>query len=487
MNVHYIDGQWREGAGSSFDSIDPVAGRACWSGRAATVEDVDAAFVAARAALEGWADRTVEQRAAYIEAFVEQLREDRETFAKTISGETGKPMWESRTEVDAMLGKGPTSIAAYHERRAPVTVDVAGGRGHTFYKPHGVVAVFGPFNLPGHLPNGHIMPALIAGNTIVFKPSERTPGVASRMVELWHRAGLPPGVLNLVQGARETGQCIVGHSQLDGLFFTGSFAAGRAINRALADTPGKIVALEMGGNNPLIVDRVGDVEAAAYHTILSAFITAGQRCTCARRLILPEGAQGDDFLDRLVAMAGEVRVGGPHDEPEPFMGPVISAQAADGVLDAQQKLLQEGGKVILPMRRLERSSAMLTPGIVDVTDMSQRVDEEVFGPLLQVIRVRDFEAALDEANNTAFGLAAGLLSDDAARFDRFYKRIRAGVLSWNRQTTGASGKLPFGGVGQSGNHRPSGYFAADYSAYPVALLEREHLVMPEKTLPGVMR
>ncbi|MFW6059820.1 MAG: aldehyde dehydrogenase family protein, partial [Phycisphaeraceae bacterium] len=275
MSTHCIHDQWREGSGALLESRDPVTGDVCWSGRAAGADEVDAAFKAARGAFEAWADTTLEQRSACIEAFAEQLRGDYETFAETISTETGKPIWEARTEVDAMLGKAPTSIAAHRERRAPMRIDMKDGHGYTRYKPHGVLAVFGPFNLPGHLPNGHIMPALLAGNTIVFKPSEQAPSVGARMMELWRRAGLPAGVINLVQGGRATGQHVVAHPQLDGLLFTGSFAAGRAINRALAGQPGKIVALEMGGNNPLIVHRTENVDAAAYHTVLSAFITAG--------------------------------------------------------------------------------------------------------------------------------------------------------------------------------------------------------------------
>lgn len=485
MNAQFIEGQWESGVGAVLTVTDPITGQPCWSDRGAAREQIDRAFAAARHAFEHWAATTLEQRIAYVHAFTEQLRTHRDALAQQISAETGKPLWESRSEVDTMIAKGPTSIEAHEQRRGPSEIDLQGARGATRYRPHGVVAVLGPFNLPGHLPNGHITPALLAGNTVVLKPSEQTPGVGAHMARLWEAAGLPKGVLNLVQGGREAGERIVTHRELDGLFFTGSFAAGRAINRALADEPGRILALEMGGNNPLVVDEVTDTAAAAYHAVLSAFITAGQRCTCARRLIVPHGQPGDRFIERLIDLSRTVRVGAPGDEPEPFMGPVVSREAAQRVLDAQQALLDAGGRSLLTMRRLERSEAMLTPGIVDVTAIADRADEEVFGPLLQLIRVNDFDAAVREANATRYGLAAALFSDDPQRFAEFDRRIRAGVVNWNRQTTGASGKLPFGGIGRSGNHRPSGYFAADYCAYPVASIEQPKLTMPAQPLPGI--
>jgi succinylglutamic semialdehyde dehydrogenase len=241
----------------------------------------------------------------------------------------------------------------------------------------------------------------------------------------------------------------------------------------------------MGGNNPLVVWHASDLDAVAYTIIQSAFITAGQRCSCARRLIVPTGAKGDAVLDRLAEMTGEIRVGDFRQRPEPFMGPVISERAAAGVMEAKRELVARGAKELVEMRPAGTSRAMLTPGILDVTAVANRADEEIFGPMLQVIRVPSFDAAIAEANSTRFGLAAGLLSDDAPMFEKFRKRVRAGVVNWNRPTTGASGRLPFGGVGLSGNNRPSGYFAADYCSYPVASLEVPTLSLPAKPVPGV--
>jgi succinylglutamic semialdehyde dehydrogenase len=484
---HFIDGKWVEGTGAAFRSVDPATGETVWESDSATSGDVDRAVAAARKATGAWADATLQQRIFFLESFAQQLKDNRAKLAEAISRETGKPRWEALGEVDSMIGKVPVSIEAFNERRRPVEREASGGIAATRFKPHGVVAVFGPFNFPGHLPNGHIVPALLAGNTVVFKPSEATPLVAKLTVGQWEAAGLPPGVLNLVQGARETGAALANHPGIDGLFFTGSAAVGKLLSRAFAEHPERILALEMGGNNPLVVHETADRDAAAYLTIQSAYITAGQRCTCARRLIVPEGRAGDAFVDRLIAMTKTIRVGRYKDEPEPFMGPVISSAAADRLFSAQENLKGRGGRAVLEMSRLPQSPAMLSPGLIDVTSIPNRPDEEIFGPLLQLIRVGDFASAIEEANRTAYGLSAGLLCDKAELYDQFLRKIRAGVVNWNRQTTGASGALPFGGVGLSGNHRPSGYYAADYCSYPIASLEIPKLTLPAQLTPGISR
>jgi succinylglutamic semialdehyde dehydrogenase len=478
---HFIFNQWLAGNGPEFSSIDPATGETVWSGRAATASEIDLAVTASRTALPSWAALPLQSRIKCLEAFATELRNRESDLAESISRETGKPLWESKEEVATMIAKVPVSIQAYHERRKETAVETNGITAATRFKPHGVLAVFGPFNFPGHLPNGHIVPALLAGNALVFKPSEMAPLVARKTVEAWDAAGLPPGVLNLVQGGRETGVALSAHAALDGVLFTGSAAAGQALHRAFAGQPHKILALEMGGNNPLIVTEIGDLDAAVRITILSAFLTAGQRCTCARRLIVPAGAQGDQFVERLAELMGGIRVGPYSQEPPPFMGPVISDAAADKLLVAQEDLRYRSGQMIVPMASLGPRRAMLSPGLMDVTAVPDVEDVEHFGPFLQLIRVEDFDAALREANRTAFGLAAGLITDRRDLYDLFYREIRAGVVNWNRPTTGASGKLPFGGVGLSGNHWPSGYYAADYCSYPVASLEIPALVTP--TIP----
>jgi succinylglutamic semialdehyde dehydrogenase len=359
------------------------------------------------------------------------------------------------------------------------------GRHVLRHRPHGVVAVFGPYNFPGHLPNGHIVPAMLAGNCVLFKPSELTPATAEATVRLWTDSGLPPGVLQLLQGERATGELLAAHPQLDGLFFTGSQRTGSLLHRQFAGDSGRILALELGGNNPLIVRQVDNPDAAVLDTVQSAFITTGQRCTCARRLFVPRGAWGDGFLGRLAAVAGALRIGRWDAEPAPYMGPLISVRAADQLLAAQQQMVDAGAGALLPMRRLDLGPAFVSPGIVDVSALAGVADEEHFGPLLQLIRYDTLDEAIAGANRTRYGLSAGFIGQDAGEYERFRRRIRAGIVNWNRPTTGASGVYPFGGIGASGNHRPSAYYAADYCAYPVASSEAALPQRPGALPPGV--
>ncbi len=485
MTTHFIAGNWQAGAGELFSSLNPVSQESLWSGRAASAEQVTAAVAAARAAFPDWAQRSLQQRIALLEAFTVSLQAHAEELARCIGAETGKPLWESNTEVTSMINKVAISIQSYRERTGEKSGPLADATAVLRHKPHGVVAVFGPYNFPGHLPNGHIVPALLAGNTVVFKPSELTPKVAEITLKCWIEAGLPAGVLNMVQGGRDTGVALAADAGIDGLFFTGSSGTGNLLHKQFAGRPEKILALEMGGNNPLVVEQVVDLEAAVYTIIQSAFISAGQRCTCARRLLVPEGEWGDRLLARLVTVASNIQVGAFDATPAPFMGSVISLAAAEHLLHAQQQLLAQGASSLLGMTQPQPGAALLTPGIIDVTALRNRKDEEFFGPLLQVIRYADFAAAIAEANATEFGLAAGLLSDSAERYQQFWLQSRAGIVNWNKQLTGAASSAPFGGVGASGNHRASAYYAADYCAYPVASLECATLSLPATLTPGV--
>ena len=480
-----IGNQWLAGEGPAFESIGPVDDQVVWKTNEASGAQLDQAFAAARDAFGPWWDQDLENRIAITEKYAELVRASADELAEIISAETGKILWEAKTEAGAVAGKVDVSIDAINTRRHTTSFEMGEMKAVTRFKPHGVVGVLGPFNFPAHLPNGHIVPAMLAGNTIVFKPSEQTPAVGAWMMQKWIEAGLPDGVLNLVQGGRDVGQAISGSSELDGLFFTGSSAAGAALNQTLAANPGRILALEMGGNNPLIVTEAADREAAAYQTILSAFMTAGQRCTCARRLIVIDNDETKKFIETLIEMTKKVTFGFSSDDPQPFIGTVISSAMGRHILEAQKTLVARGGVSLVEMESHRGCDALISPGIIDVTDMKDRVDEELFGPLLSIIRVADFDAAIAEANNTAYGLSAGILTDNKDLYKKFIHRIRAGIVNWNRQTTGASGKLPFGGCGRSGNNRPSAYFAADYCSFPVASLESETLHLPEKLMQGL--
>jgi succinylglutamic semialdehyde dehydrogenase len=482
----WIDGHWKFGSGPKFHSSNPATEEGLCCFRSASSQEVDEAFKAAQKAFSSWSALPIAQRIQHLEAFGKAFTSKRIAAAEIISKEMGKPLWESKNEVDAIIAKVGISIAAYHERCPEKTTQQQQNTLLVRHKPHGVVAVFGPFNFPGHLPGGHIIPSLLAGNTVIFKPSEMTPLTGKLLAGLFEESGLPPGVFNLVQGGKETGQAIVSHPLLAGLFFTGSYQTGSQIKQQLLSSPGKILALEMGGNNPLVVWDIKDLQAAAYQTIQSAFITAGQRCTCARRLIVSsKDPKTAEYLTLLQNMTRSLKIGPYTDVPEPFMGPVISAKVAEGLLKTHASLIAQGGKPLVEMKALKPSSAWLSPGIVDVTSIKKREDVESFGPLLQLIYTSTFEEAIEEANNTAYGLSAGLLSNDPSLYERFYKSVNAGVVNWNTPTTGASSAAPFGGLGKSGNFRPSAYYAADYCSYPVSSIISEKLMIPAIISPGV--
>ena len=340
------------------------------------------------------------------------------------------------------------------------------------HKPHGVMAVLGPYNFPAHLPNGHIVPALIAGNAVIFKPSEKTPAVGEFLVKCFHAAKIPEGVIQCLSGGPAQGKALVEHPGVDGVLFTGSARAGIAINRRLADNPGKIVALEMGGNNPIVIADTPKIDDAAALIVQSAFTSAGQRCTAARRLIVVD-SMANKIVPAVKALAERLIVGEPFADPQPFMGPVIDNETADLLMESFVALISRGGSAVLPMRRPEAGLPFVTPSLIDATEMSDRPDIELFGPLLQIVRVADLEAAIAEANATRYGLSASLIGGTPQDFERFWNEIRAGIINWNRPTNGASSAAPFGGIGWSGNHRPSAYYTADYCAFPVVSSEAD--------------
>jgi succinylglutamic semialdehyde dehydrogenase len=451
-------------------STNPATGEQIWSGQTG---DAAAEVAAARAAWPAWAAHSVAYRIEAVRRFANVVRAKEDEFAEMISNETGKPFWEARTEVGAVINKVQISVDAYAERTPQRKLEAAlGNKVAVRHKPHGVLAVLGPYNFPAHLPNGHIVPALIAGNAVVFKPSEKTPGTGAFLVSCLHESGIPEGVVRLLIGGPDEGRALGGQPGIDGLLFTGSARAGMALHKQFAQTPHKILALELGGNNPLVVWKPKDLEAAAAIIVQSAYLSAGQRCTAARRLIVEDGEHGP-LIDAVQALIGRIIVDQPFADPQPFMGPVIDLAAADHVQEEWLNLMMKGGK---PLKRLDRpfeERPYLTPALIDVTDVKDRPDEEIFGPVLQIIRVKDFDAAIDEANNTRFGLAASLIGGNPEMYDRFWANVRAGVINWNKPTNGAPSNAPFGGVGLSGNHRPSAFYAADYCAYPVTSVEAE--------------
>ncbi len=453
---------------SEVISCEPATGAPIWSGAPGDVED---AVARARRAWPGWAALPHTNRIEMVRRFANEVRREHDRLATLIARETGRPLWDARGEVEELVAQVEIAVRAYADRTSQRRLDSAlQGSAALRHKPHGVLAVITPASGPAAVPSGHIVPALIAGNTVVFKPSERAPATAELLVHCFHRAGVSATVVQMVAGGPEMGQELAGHDGIDGVLFTGSAHVGIAINRRLAANPGKLVALELGGNNPIVVWDTPKIADAAVLVVQSAFASSGQRCTAARRLIVRD-AIADALIDEVRRLTERLIVGAPFDDPAPFMGPVFDNDTADGLTESFVYLLSNGGRAIKHLVRTDETLPFLSPAIIDVTRMTERPDVELFGPLLQVVVVDDFDTAIAEANATRFGLCATLVGGSPQDYNRFWAHVRAGVINWNRPTYAHSGAAPLGGVGLSGNHRPAAYYMADSCAYPVASAE----------------
>jgi len=451
-------------------SIAPALGTPIWR---APVGDVEEAVARARRAWPNWAAQSLANRSEFLRRFANEMRKDSDILARMVAGETGKPFWEAQAEVEAVIARVEISVRAYSERCAQRKLDNGlQGAVAVRHKPHGVMAVITPFSQPLLAPAAQLIPALVAGNVVILKPSEKASGCAEMMVQCCHRAGLPAPVLQLLVGGPATGHALAVHEGVHGVLFTGSAQVGIALNRKLAGRPDKLVTLDLGGNNPLVIWNTPKVEEAAILAVQSAFANAGQRCTAARRLIV-KASMYDAVIEQLRKVTDRLTCGAPFDDPAPYMGPVIDNAAADGLTESFIYLLTNGGRAIRHMQRRDPSLPFVSPAIIDVTGVAERPDVELFGPLLQVIRVDDFDEAISEANATRYGLAAGLIGGTPQDYNRFWANTRAGLVSWNRAMTTDLPAAPLGGVGLSGNHRPGSYYAADRCAYPVSSLELE--------------
>lgn len=478
-----IDGEYIPLEGDAITSINPAhPDQTLWVG-SPVVEHVDKAVAAARRALPEWSAWPIQKRINVLRRYQAIAAERKQANGELICDETGKAMWDSQAEASILAGKVDITLDnSEHggfKRVEDYEFNLSESRvGRCNYKPHGVMAVIGPFNFPMHLPNGHIIPALLMGNTIVFKPSEKTPATGQALVEMLQEAldaeGAPKGVINLVQGAAESAVKLTTHTDIDGILFTGSWPVGRRILEANLDRPGRIVALELGGNNPTVVMPDAHLEQAAIEVARAAFITTGQRCTCTRRLIVHEDI-ADRFIHAIAEAGRAVKVGDPRSEDPVFIGPMISQQARDDVLAAQERFISHGAEPVLKAEARNTDGGFyITPGVLKVDRFIPEesdvpgCDVEVFGPLLRVTTVSSLDEAIQQANATRYGLAASIFTTDPEAQQRFVHECRAGCVNVNTGTAGASSKLPFGGLGLSGNHRPAGSLSLDYCAYPVA-------------------
>lgn len=403
--------------------------------------------------------------------FIDKIEERTEQLAKIISLEMGKPIWEAKTEVAALKAKAQHTIEQWQNQQ-PVTLENAlpGVQGQVNTKPLGIITVLGPFNFPMHLPNGQIVPAILKGNSVLFKPSELTPGCAEHYCQLWWDAGLPEGALALVQGQRDVGVQSVVNSKINGIFFTGSVPTGIAIRKATAETPQKLVALEMGGVNPLVIWDDANVEVAAHAALTGFCLTTGQRCTGTRRILVHEKIY-DSFKKHFVEITKKIHPGLPSENV--FCGPLISAGSKDKFHAAKNRLLKSGGTIVFEQTldaKLPTTGGFVGQAIVEGGDTKQFAKEETFAPLVVLESIQNMNETIEKCSWSPYGLSASIFTQQEKIYKDFFYGIEAGLINWNQPTNGASAKLPFGGVGLSGNHRPAGADMIEHCFYKVSSL-----------------
>ena len=487
----YIDGKFTlaDAPDEEIRTLSPADQKDLVGVHPAAVSQVDRAVTAARAAYPAWRRLGQAKRRELLRRYQEVVRSHEEAIAQTIAREVGKPIWDARGEARALAGKVDLMLGeGARFTRDEVLEDLPGAIRH---RPHGVLSVIGPFNFPAHLPNGQIVPALLHGNTVVFKPSEKTPNAAVWLARCFDEAGFPPGVFNVVQGSAESAKALVSHDDIDGILFTGSVAVGRSIVAANADRPGRLIALELGGKNASVVLDDADVERAARQIAFAAYASAGQRCTATSRVYATPGIIGA-LQERLAEAARSVTVGYPLDE-RVFMGPLIDAGSRERLLAAQERARAAGFRALVeggPLTDIGGHEGWyVRPSIHRAPSADVVVEgythDELFGPDVALYEVADLEEACERANGTRYGLAAAVFTESEAHFEAAADRLRVGVLHWNQSSAGASGRLPFGGVGESGNHRPAGILAGTFCAWPQAVRFSPPADAPLPSWPGL--
>lgn len=466
-----INGKFVAIPGDAIASRDPSnPSRIVWGGKPNPAH-IDQAVAAARAALPRWAATPLDERITLLKRWAEITTKRAADIAGLITDEMGKTLSESQAEAKLLADKVAITLDKISLGRvSDYQLSLAASRQAICrFKLHGVMAVIGPFNFPAHLPNGHFVPALLLGNTIVLKPSEKTPGVGQLLAEMMAEINAPPGVFNVIHGAGDIAAKLVSRDDIDGILFTGSWSVGRKILEANLDRPGRMIALEMGGNNPAVVMNDAHLKQAVVECVRSAFATTGQRCTCTRRIIVQRGI-ADRFIPAFCKAASTLTFGAGRSSTPVFMGPLINRAAVDAAIAFQHDLVARGGRILVQSTSVDSPSnaCLITPGVVEVDRFTLEHDGEVFGPIVQLAIVDDLAQAIEQANATRYGLAAAIFSESRETFESYFRGCRSGGINWNTGTAGASGKLPFGGVGHSGNHRPAGAFSVDYCAYPIA-------------------
>ena len=449
----FIAGTWRPGTGVGVQSINPTRPEEIVAeGLSATAPDAEEAIGAARAALTGWAGTTMHQRGAVLAAAAAVVERNSAAWGLELAVEEGKTKAEGVGEV-MRAAQILRYYAAEGDRQAGEVYSSprAGEQILVTRKPVGVVAVITPFNFPIAIPAWKIAPALIYGNTVVWKPASAVPLLAIRLAEALHEGGLPPGVLNLLVGNSAVGDAVVNHADIDAITFTGSTGVGRRIAAAAA-ARGIPVQAEMGGKNAAVVLDDADFDLAVDQVMLGAFRSTGQKCTATSRLVLTDGI-ADRFLTALTARTDALAVGDPAvDSTE--MGPVVSGSAQGSIVDGIDTAAAQGATILAGGGRYSdgplSQGYFVAPTIVELGGSADIWTEELFGPVLAVRRASDAEEAFALANDSEFGLSAAVFTQDLTRALQAMECVDVGVLHINSESAGADPHVPFGGAKKSG-------------------------------------
>ena len=464
---NFIDGAWSDAASDDTIEVTNPASPSDTIGHVpnSTAEDVEQAVTAARDAFPDWSQTPAPDRGKILRAAGDLLSKRKPDIARSMTREMGKPYFETKGDVQEAIDTA--YYTASETRRLfgrTVPSELPNKMNMSIRRPVGVCGIITAWNFPVAVPSWKILPALAAGNTIVFKPSEEAPHSGLLFVEALMDAGLPNGVLNVVHGAGDTGTALVEHSEIDAVGFTGSYEVGTSI----AETCGRLnkrVSLEMGGKNPMIVLDDADLDLALEGVIWGAYGTTGQRCTATSRLICHESVH-DEFVEMIEAEASALTLGNGNDDATD-VGPLINDAALQKVssyIDIGKKdgaTLRMGGA---PASVEELDGHFFQPTLfTDVTPNMQIAQEEIFGPVLSVLEVNSYEEAVDVANNTRYGLSSSIYTEDVKYGFRAMRDLDAGITYVNGPTIGAEAHMPFGGVKDTGNgHRDGGWAAFEF-------------------------
>lgn len=443
-------------------------------------DHIEAVIESASLGFETWKKTSIEKRIEFLERFKSVVKEREQEIATAIALESGKPLWEALGEAKAIAAKVDVTISDGLPRIANKTYQniLPGTTGHVYHKPIGTCFIIGPFNFPCHLANGQIINALISGNSVIFKPSDKTSYSGQLLIECFHQAEFPSGVVNLIQGDGEVARRILRDKSIKGIFFTGSKEVGLKVLKETYQDLSKNVNLELGGKNPAIITENVNIDNVLPELLNGCFLTAGQRCTSTSLVVVHEKII-NELIDKFHQLAKRLIIDHPiNHEATPFMGPLIDQRAVDTYLLFVGMGSREGLEEIMRGKSLEKATPghYVTPSIhlaKSFDEKSHFLANEIFGPNATFLPYSDLDEAFHIANSTEYGLAASIFSNQQEDFQRAIDSLDSGLVNFNRSTVGASSKLPFGGVKNSGNYKPAAITTIDHCVYQVASLEVE--------------